>query len=137
MNNKLSQNTQSLQTCVSVTVTDLRIGNLIFSNETQDVQKITGLTEENPFIDAITFDYISYDEIEAIPLTEEWLLKFQLGKQNGYPYRFLNGFIKIRNGIYFFKYYDLEVDINSVHKLQNLYFSLKGSELQISSITEH
>lgn len=56
-------------------IRELRLGNWVFSKETQKPQLITGLTEENPFIDAITFDYITYDEIEPIPLTEEILLK--------------------------------------------------------------
>lgn len=67
-----------------------------------------------------------------IPLTEEWVLKTGLGKKNGYPYKFLNGFLKIRNGIYFFKYYDIEIDLPFVHQLQNLYFALTGEELAIA-----
>lgn len=112
--------------------TDLRIGNLIFSKETQEVQKITGITEEHPFFNSITFDYPNWDEIEPIKLTEEWLVNFGLSKNNGYPYKFLNGFIKIRNGVYFYKYYHLDIELKYVHQLQNLYFSLTQTELTVA-----
>jgi hypothetical protein len=69
-------------------------------------------------------------KITPIPLTEEWLLNFGLSKNNGYPYKFLNGFIKIRNGFYFYKYYHLDIELKYVHQLQNLYFALTGEELK-------
>lgn len=72
------------------------------------------------------------EEIEPISLNEEWILKSKIEKQNGYPYKFLNGYLKIRNGVYFFKYYDIEVELPFFHNLQNLYFALTGAELTVA-----
>lgn len=71
---------------------------------------------------------LSLEAIEPIKLTDEWLDRFKLDKGNGYPYRFLNGYLKMRNGVYFFKYYDIEVELPYVHDLQNLYRSITGNE---------
>ena len=57
-------------------------------------------------------------------------MDFGFGKDNGYPYKMLNGYIRIRNGIYFFKFYTLEVELPYVHTLQNLYYSLTNKELK-------
>lgn len=75
---------------------------------------------------------VDVDEIirEPIPLTEQWLLDFGFSKTSGYPYKMLNGYIRIRNGIYFFKFYTLEVELPYVHTLQNLYHSLTNKELK-------
>ena len=70
------------------------------------------------------------DEVQPIPLTEEWLLKFGFdsdgdefwekgGVQVGYHYGEENGFIHIRQ------------QIEYVHQLQNLYFALTRKELEI------
>jgi hypothetical protein len=107
---------------------EFRLGNYYEYNCGDEIEDWT-LAE----IDADDLDYLSRNpddrDFRTIPITEELLLKFGLGKNDGYPYKFLNGFIKIRNGIYFFKYYDLEVELPFVHSLQNLYFALKGEEL--------
>ena len=112
---------------------ELRIGN--FVNDTDDTFHIVSAVYRNGI--EMEFNDLRYfideDVVRPIPFTEEWILKFGLGKENGYPYKFINGFLKIRNGIYFFKYYDLEVDLPFVHQIQNLYFDLKGVELQLSS----
>ena len=112
---------------------ELRIGNYIFSKETQETQIITGLTDENPFINAITFDYTNYDEIEPIPLTEEWLLKF------GFEHRefsFDKGtfFLMKRTGKpeYLYQAHTKRFQVKSVHQLQNLYFDLTGAELTVA-----
>lgn len=125
---------------------ELRIGNYIYSLETQNFQRITGVTEEHPFFDSITFDYPNYDEIESIPLTEEWILKFGF-VYNGWNYyfgkyvfhaqgkkdnnEFLNTEFGIRkeNKIIVISYH-----INFVHQLQNLYFALTGAELTFAKL---
>ena len=69
--------------------------------------------------------------LQPIKLTEDWLDRFGLVKRNGYPHELMDGYIKIRNGVYFFKYYKLEVKLPFVHTLQNFYFSAKGKELEL------
>lgn len=121
-------------------VSELRVGNYIFSIETQEVQKITLVSEDNWIsFNAITFDNPSLDEIEPISLTEEWLLKFgfekvchgrfthktslftlKLGlKREGYPYILCH-------------YKNYPKPCNNVHQLQNLYFALTGEELKLN-----
>jgi hypothetical protein len=126
---------------------ELRIGNYVFCLETYSVQRITGLTSEMPFIDAITFDYPNYDEIESIPLTEEWLFKFGFKYEEAGVYGKSGWFLKIRNQdnptyLHFNNHLQCSlfvkinpfvfIDINTlkyVHQLQNLYFALTGEEL--------
>jgi hypothetical protein len=71
------------------------------------------------------------ETLHRIPLTEEWLLKFGFRSNNGYPLKLLCGYIKIRNGVWFFKYNKLDIELQYVHQLQNLYFALTGKELEI------
>lgn len=118
-----------------MTANELRIGNYVFSLETQNHQRITGLLEEQPFFDAITFDYPNYDEIESIPLTEEWLLKFGF-ESIGSFYRIGNSrFVEVivhDSGIDVCNHSVSLPHIKSVHQLQNLYFALTGTELTVA-----
>jgi len=102
----------------------LRIGN--YYNHNGDYKKVNvNVIEELEISDRLW--------IKPIELTEEILLKCEnITKTNGYPYKMLNGFIKIRNGVFFFKYYDLEIELPYLHTLQNIYFALIGQELQIN-----
>jgi len=105
---------------------ELRIGNYFigYSNYLQQWE----LTSFGLLIDGIEVDEIIKG---FVPLTEDWLEKFGLKKNNGYPHKLLNGFIKIRNGVYFYKYNLLEIELQYVHQLQNLYFALTNEELTI------
>ena len=107
---------------------ELRIGNYVFSKETQKHQMIVGVTLENPFIDAITFDYTTYNEIEPIPLTEKWLknLGFKKGRK-GFWFQGGVEYNPKKFDLSFFGY----VEIKYVNQLQNLYFALTGEELQL------
>ena len=140
MNTEKDQNKALNKTDVmqSVMARDLRIGNYIFSKETQSIQKITGITEEHPFFDSITFDYPNWDEIEPIKITVEWLEMLGF-KQNKFDsvYEIDNCQIEI----YFFDNESrctvcvdsvINKKIEYVHQLQNLYFSLTGSELTVA-----
>ena len=107
-------------------------------------------------LDIIDVFYEGYN-LETIPLTEEWLIKFGLynnlklnyNKRQGVEYRFnkkkLGTYIIKRyynNSLYNMQFvYDdkhnnipneqIWVNIKYVHQLQNLYFALTGKELQI------
>ena len=107
---------------------ELRIGNLVYSLETNDVQKIIGINEEYISIDTVTFDYLSYDEITPIPLTEEWLLKFGFKYNKGFDIYQKDDFI-IRRKDFVLCNIDIEVKFEYVHRLQNAYFELKNKEL--------
>jgi len=122
--------------------TELRIGNLIigengnilpvdYITKDRDGNFIIGLLNEMGGTDKHQKNpIISYDidKLKYVPLTEEWLLRagFEV-----YPHKLLDGYIKIRNGVYFFKYHKLEIELEFVHQLQNLYWYLCGKELCI------
>lgn len=110
---------------------ELRFGNLIFwDGELYDVKRSF-------------FDQYSDDEIEPIPLTEEWLERF--GFRKGHLFDTVlylsstNWHISSHNGIYQLNYKESPSepwipvckDMKYVHQLQNLYFALTGEELTL------
>lgn len=113
---------------------ELRLGNYvncIFSEN--DYSRIAGITEEHPYIDEITYDYLGWEEIEPIELTEEWLINFGF-KENTTSWTFIYvpnyckpvKLIKYHNRLYF-----NGKCIHEIHQLQNIYFTLTGEELTL------
>ena len=98
---------------------ELRIGNWVYFK----------LDDEYIQFDYSMLEWDNANDIHAIPLTEEWLVKFGFvdNCKNGYEivnhnpgYYFLDnegGFIN-------------DCPILYVHQLQNLYFALTGEELE-------
>lgn len=92
--------------------------------------------------DCVNFEDIErdiFDNIDPIPLTEEWLVRFGI-HIDGQSISLKSGTIGViqrgREGM--FKYYlqspfgMVHLDsIKYVHQLQNLYFSLTGEELEL------
>ena len=79
-----------------------------------------------------------YDEIQPIPLAEEWLFKFGFEKRkkllgllvfskSGFDLHFVNG----KWEFYVMGSSCILAKIKYVHQLQNLYFALTGEELEI------
>lgn len=99
--------------------TELRIGNLVN-------QKGSFLTER------VTLELLCRKDVilEAIPLTEEWLLK--LGFDN-FGKRWMEKNLPLdiikANGFYMANVVN---EIKYVHQLQNLYFALTEEELKIN-----
>ena len=106
---------------------ELRIGNFIY-NERNEIFKVNWITE------------MIESQSNAIPLTEEWLLKFGFTRHHDDYY---NDIIFIKNVVnnYEFEWGVYPITLNSgvqinnrtllkhVHQLQNLYFALTGEEL--------
>jgi len=109
---------------------ELRIGNYISTDK--------GILQKVNFN---TFEYLAndkfapHDAIDPIPITEEWLLKFGFDKAVNKP-------IYIRwAGRFKIKYYlainslaiigSSSLELKYVHQLQNLYYALTGTELEI------
>jgi len=113
---------------------ELRLGNLIFSKETQENETMTTISDEYITFNSITFDYPVIEEIKPVPLTEEWLLKFGF-KQKGSFYRIKDSrFVEViihDKGIDVCNHSICLPHINHVHQLQNLYFALTNEELTI------
>lgn len=132
-------NAQSSQSCVSVSVTDLRIGN--YYSYDDDAIKLDG---------SLLATYLQNDTdlyLYPILLTEQWLFKFgfiKYGKLHD-SYK-LNPFI-VELGILGNHYTFRKImtkdesmllkEMKYVHELQDLYKDLKGYELQVSCLTEH
>jgi hypothetical protein len=73
-------------------------------------------------------EYIGFKPIE---LTEEWLQKFGFHKVNGcFNFNKINIFPCSDLEKKWFEY-ENDMEIKSVHQLQNVYFSLTGKELEI------
>ncbi len=122
---------------------ELRVNNLVYDNESQDVIKIE------------RGEHIEYTQFyEPIPLTEEWLLKFGFKELKRFTHDFeevIYGKSLIKhdpnhsekivislpfNHLYIGEfeieeYYLADIIVNYVHQLQNLYFALTGEELTI------
>lgn len=98
---------------------ELRIGNLIFEEETQEVGQV------NTVILGIIDEGLSHT-YKPIPLTEEWLERFNWNPPKDIGVAFSTN----THEIYFVagNYYKT---IEYVHQLQNLYFALTGEELEI------
>jgi len=110
-------------------VRELRIGNFV-NNKFGELEysEVKGLGEDYVDLNEITWDHPLPEDIEPIPLTEEWLLN--LGFKRWGKDCFYLGVVKIHHkqrGFVLAKRYGV---INHVNQLQNLYFALTGKELQ-------
>jgi hypothetical protein len=108
---------------------ELRIGNLV---------KIGGEIEQLELCDFVDIhEHKTIWQYEPIPLTEEWLLKFNLNKPtNKHPYHFKKSMVEFLHSEYqnelkcFYNNVPMfSLPCTYVHQLQNLYFALTGQEL--------
>lgn len=126
---------------------ELRMGNWVECQSTATdsiYHKVTGITEENIFLDAITFDYLTLEDIEPIPLTEEILLKCGFYKEDKDKNRFYNETLDIEVEFHGNKIAFIVCDVECphcthfimhceyLHEFQNNVFSLTGQELEIN-----
>ncbi len=100
--------------------TELRIGNWVIVNEECQIEAII-----HDAVDVSTrFETYVLDTVKPIPLTEEWLVRFNWNppKDIGVAFSLTTDEIHFVAGNYYKK-------IEYVHQLQNLYFALTGEEL--------
>lgn len=120
---------------------ELRIGNLVSAIHPRYHEKEI-VVESISGTDSINVDFRSYslDEIEPIPLTEDWLLKFGFNKDAPYylKHPLIVGLLANEKDVNYCESEDSEdvlqlskVELKYVHQLQNLYFALAGKELSI------
>ena len=128
-------------------VKDLRIGNLVKfkDGKYRRISMIDGLS--NGVIALERIGLCDIEDCEPIPLTEEWLLKFDFSKLKEtakglaiYNVWSKGNFVLTSWGTegdsanmlnLSFNGHSLDIFPNNVHDLQNLYFVLKGEELTI------
>ena len=124
---------------------ELRIGNLV---EDELLGKVTiesilktGQVEVSAFkliSEQITkvFYMFNISELKPIPITEEILLKCGFKFINGYGYKRHNFQLICINVAdskeFIFRYFMLNVELQYLHQLQNLYFVLTGKELEVN-----
>jgi hypothetical protein len=115
---------------------ELRIGNLVrYQEDTTIKQGIVYCLNYTNCTVGCKFgrDTVKYSNIEPIPLTEEWLLKFGFIQKNNQffleNFRFhiekpcnYDGYIFCDNHI-------VLTETKHIHQLQNLYFALTNEEL--------
>jgi hypothetical protein len=120
---------------------ELRIGNLIKWKSTGDIEKVVKIGYNN-------VNNVHESDLNPIPLTEEWLVKFGFKKKyssvsdsfyigiNPVTKDWMFDIVWIKSMINYsyegFPFYrNGHFRIESVHQLQNLYFALTGTELTI------
>lgn len=130
---------------------ELRIGNYIMARSDNVIEQV--LKIEKNKINACNYTYF-----EPIPLTEEWLIKFNFTKEDNketvhhgnffskwiMDYKYCFAFAEFRKDWGFYQEYTDPIDlkeigkkyfiscgIKHVHQLQNLYFALTGEELSL------
>ena len=128
---------------MSIKANELRIGNFIEYDGR--IFQIDTISNEFPTLNTDEFGIgvVDWNNIQPIPLTEEWLLNFGFGIDEEYDNTFIdntslkNEIIRVSIDSHYFTIdlfcgQVLEIpNIKYVHQLQNLYFALTGEELTI------
>lgn len=118
---------------MEIKASELRIGNLFIEENSKKTIEVVGLDNNR-----VVFSGMFLDKWQAkpIPLTEEWLLRFGFEKTNRIDFGELKEcFAKfsfalmIRNNKYYVDWIGGNTEIEFVHELQNIYFTLHKTEL--------
>lgn len=132
-----------------MTANELRIGNVVghgalhtgIGRDGRDYYTINELREDVMFFnESNTGEY--YNDVQPIPLTEDWLLEFGFEKLNRDVPAFEKGnlivewLFKMWTGmLYFDAYNSIQIiETKYVHQLQNLYFALTNEELKLKKL---
>jgi hypothetical protein len=123
---------------------ELRIGNWVMVFPVKHPQQVCDVMFDSVNTDSVFGQH--YGEVDPIPFTEDWLLrfgfkKFETSDISGHDiiepnektiYYEKGRFTIVQWGMntpLFFSSHHLRVQIQHVHQLQNLYFALTGEEL--------
>jgi hypothetical protein len=127
---------------------ELRLGNLVeYKNQYINVSGIGPFGIQSEGKEYLIIAKFSTPDIQPIPLTEEWVLKFGFKKyvsddidmdidfQISFHKKSSEGLIvqlfMDSNGVIFFNHSG--ISLYSIHHLQNLYFALTGEELILNA----
>ncbi len=118
---------------------ELRIGNLVEHKHLKggvlyDYDSITFIVENAISINSAKHVGRTIGSVKPIPLTGEWLLKFDIHTDyifdNEYK-REIDGYLLYIEDIASCNVVNWDKPIKYVHEAQNLYFALTGNELEI------
>ena len=116
---------------------ELRIGNFIsridLGNKSPRIETILELLSKRAVTSGPCSVIVPYEDIEPIPLTEEWLLKFGFRTEESSRFELDNIQINTSRELMWINTkckYNIEIGMpDYIHQLQNLYFSLTNTEL--------
>lgn len=119
---------------------ELRIGNSVFiAGHYENVFSVLDIGSELSTFNGVPVFKATYDEMNPIPLTPEWLERcgWQVVDQGSGPYYWLEKqcWLHIHvseDGNIFANFNNNAVYLKSLHSLQNLYHALTGEELIIT-----
>lgn len=125
-----------------ISANELRIGNLV-NYEGNPFYIWSEITKYSVDLDDKETKHVkaaAFDELEPIPITEEWLLN--LGFTNWVTSRGIENDYFVHNNLFpvkinfylpynYLNIYIGGITLKYVHQLQNLYFALTGKELEI------
>lgn len=119
---------------------ELRLGNLVSNMNPRHNDSILTIESigDNHEVNVFYRKYL-LSELEPIPLTEEWLLKFGFSCEvkiggDGIEFRVYHFDVLTfnTNHLWWYKVQRInDTPLEYVHQLQNLYFALKGEELTL------
>ena len=131
---------QSLQSCVSVSVTEseLQVGNYIMDIDSKRIGFIKAIKAKLYVKMEFSTLIQKAEYFKNVEITEDWLLKLKFTSNPYQDIYYLSDFvldIDKTKGVLEIYYRDIKIEF--VHQLQNLYFLITGLELQIGNLTEH
>ena len=115
---------------------ELRIGNWIEGIKMENpIRIINDSIAYNYYNERFEIDAVDIKYYKPIPLTEEWLLRFGFVKSKANSCLYLNtGYFELIFDEYFYLSIEgqrVNLNVKHVHTLQNLYFALTGTELEL------
>jgi len=106
---------------------ELRIGNWVMVFPVKHPQQVCDVMFDSVNTESVFGQH--YGEVDPIPLTEDWLLRFGFEKMHDGNYWNKKLCIRKDRNEFYALYEQGRIYIQHVHQLQNLYFALTGEEL--------
>jgi hypothetical protein len=117
-------------------IKELRIGSFLRYKVSKNPVEVLGMQLKDNSVEIKGATGVSNSYFEPIPLNEDWLLNLGFDlveelKDSTTEYSMGDFFILFTGGKYVLSnYFNRKSSLNYVHELQNLYFSITGSELE-------